>query len=94
MITMRIRKTLHSALLLAALATLGGYGRTGELRAAAEAEQPFKPTWNSLTSWHTPRWLRDGKFGVYTHWGVYSVHAMPPSPPLVCQHSLLATGFA
>jgi hypothetical protein len=30
MITMRIRKTLHSALLLATLATFGGYGLTGE----------------------------------------------------------------
>jgi alpha-L-fucosidase len=80
MITLHIRKTLHSALLLATLATFGGYGLTGELRAAAKPEQPFKPTWNSLTSWHTPRWLRDGKFGVYTHWGVYAVHAMPPSP--------------
>lgn len=22
-----------------------------------------------------PQWLRDGKFGIYTHWGVYSVPA-------------------
>ena len=22
-----------------------------------------------------PQWLRDGKFGIYTHWGIYSVPA-------------------
>ena len=26
-----------------------------------------------------PQWLRDGKFGIYTHWGVYSVPAMGPN---------------
>ncbi len=36
---------------------------------------PFQPTWNSLRNIPTPRWLRNGKFGIYTHWGVYSVPA-------------------
>jgi len=36
---------------------------------------PFQPTWNSLRKVSTPQWLRDGKFGIYTHWGVYSVPA-------------------
>jgi alpha-L-fucosidase len=31
--------------------------------------------WSELTDFHTPRWLRDKKFGIYTHWGVYSVAA-------------------
>jgi alpha-L-fucosidase len=35
----------------------------------------FRPTWNSLRTINTPPWLRDGKFGIYTHWGVYSVPA-------------------
>jgi len=26
-----------------------------------------------------PQWLRDGKFGIYTHWGVYAVHGMGPN---------------
>ena len=42
-------------------------------------EQPFKPTWNSLKNIRTPQWLRDGKFGIYTHWGVYSVPAQGPN---------------
>ena len=38
--------------------------------------RPIQPTWNSLRTVNTPpQWLRDGKFGIYTHWGVYSVPA-------------------
>ena len=36
----------------------------------------FEPTWESLKRQQTPQWLQDGKFGIYTHWGVYAVHAM------------------
>jgi alpha-L-fucosidase len=36
---------------------------------------PYKPTWNSLRKHEVPDWLRDGKFGIFTHWGIYSVHA-------------------
>ena len=35
----------------------------------------FEPTWSSLQNHHTPQWLRDEKFGIYTHWGIYSVPA-------------------
>ncbi len=42
-------------------------------------EQPYQPSWNSLKSVPTPQWLRDGKFGIYTHWGVYSVPAQGPN---------------
>lgn len=41
----------------------------------APTSQHFEPTWNSLRNARTPQWLRDGKFGIYTHWGVYSVPA-------------------
>jgi alpha-L-fucosidase len=51
-------------------------GRAG---AATDPEQPYQPTWNSLKKWETPQWLRDGKFGIYTHWGVYSVPAQGPN---------------
>jgi len=43
------------------------------------AEQLYQPTWNSLKRWTVPQWLRDGKFGIYTHWGVYSVPAQGPN---------------
>jgi alpha-L-fucosidase len=41
---------------------------------AANAAGSAKPTWESLR--HEPaEWLLDAKFGIYTHWGVYSVPA-------------------
>ena len=40
----------------------------------SDAER-YKPAWESLKQHQTPQWLRDGKFGIYTHWGVYSVPA-------------------
>lgn len=36
---------------------------------------PFRPTWDSLASYRTPDWFRDAKFGIFVHWGVYSVPA-------------------
>jgi alpha-L-fucosidase len=37
--------------------------------------QKFKPDWESLKQNPTPKWLQEGKFGIYTHWGIYAVHA-------------------
>ncbi|MGA7719690.1 MAG: alpha-L-fucosidase [Ignavibacteriaceae bacterium] len=36
---------------------------------------PFQPTWESLSNYHCPEWFRDAKFGIFIHWGVYSVPA-------------------
>ncbi|WP_068473004.1 alpha-L-fucosidase [Saccharicrinis aurantiacus] len=33
----------------------------------------FEPTWESLQQYECPTWFQDAKFGIYTHWGVYSV---------------------
>jgi len=35
----------------------------------------YEPTWESLKQHSTPQWLKDGKFGIYTHWGIYSYSA-------------------
>jgi len=35
----------------------------------------YKPTWVSLQRYECPAWFRDAKFGVYFHWGPYSVPA-------------------
>ncbi|MDR2136348.1 MAG: alpha-L-fucosidase [Treponema sp.] len=34
---------------------------------------PYTPDWKSLIRKETPEWLKDAKFGIYTHWGVYTV---------------------
>eukprot|EP00756_Hemistasia_phaeocysticola_P060077 Hpha_TRINITY_DN37356_c0_g1::TRINITY_DN37356_c0_g1_i1::g.103742::m.103742/K01206/FUCA; alpha-L-fucosidase len=40
------------------------------------AEGPYSADWDQIKSlYKTPDWYRDGKFGFYTHWGVYSVPA-------------------
>jgi alpha-L-fucosidase len=39
----------------------------------------YLPTWNSLKEHSTPKWLKEAKFGIYTHWGVYSVPAYGPN---------------
>ncbi len=36
---------------------------------------PFKPTWDSLKGYRIPAWYQDAKFGIFLHWGVYSVPA-------------------
>ena len=33
----------------------------------------FEPTIESLRQYACPEWFRDAKFGIYLHWGVYSV---------------------
>ena len=35
----------------------------------------YDPTWDSLESHSIPGWFSDAKFGVYFHWGPYSVPA-------------------
>jgi alpha-L-fucosidase len=36
---------------------------------------PFRPDWGSLSHWEVPAWYKDAKFGIFIHWGVYSVPA-------------------
>lgn len=39
------------------------------------AQGPFEPTWQSLSNNQLPSWFRDVKFGIFTHWGLYSIPA-------------------
>src|SRR4051794_25872498 len=41
----------------------------------ADHEGPFRPDWESLQKYEAPAWYRDAKFGIFIHWGVYSVPA-------------------
>ena len=36
---------------------------------------PYTDTWESLSAYEPPKWYRDGKFGIFIHWGIYSVPA-------------------
>ncbi|MEP6614949.1 MAG: alpha-L-fucosidase [Ginsengibacter sp.] len=35
--------------------------------------QHYEPTWQSLDARPVPQWYTDAKFGIFIHWGVYSV---------------------
>ena len=35
----------------------------------------FRPDWESLQHYQVPEWYKDAKFGIFIHWGVYSVPA-------------------
>jgi alpha-L-fucosidase len=39
------------------------------------AAGPYAPTWESLSAYRIPQWYQDDKFGIFIHWGVYSVPA-------------------
>ena len=36
---------------------------------------PFRADWASLQAYRSPSWYDDAKFGIFIHWGVYSVPA-------------------
>ena len=39
------------------------------------AEGPFRSDWESLQNYQIPEWYKDAKFGIFIHWGLYSVPA-------------------
>jgi alpha-L-fucosidase len=40
--------------------------------------QQYQPSWQSLDKRPVPAWYKDAKFGIFIHWGVYSVPAYSP----------------
>jgi alpha-L-fucosidase len=36
---------------------------------------PYRPDWATLVKYQQPQWYKDAKFGIFIHWGVYSVPA-------------------
>ncbi len=51
------------------------------LVAGALSAQTYQPTWESIDKRPTPAWFTDAKFGIFIHWGVYSVPAYAPVIP-------------
>ena len=49
--------------------------------AACSYAQTYQPNWESLDRRATPAWFQDAKFGIFIHWGVYSVPAYAPVIP-------------
>ncbi|MHC5248653.1 alpha-L-fucosidase [Enterococcus sp. LJL90] len=36
---------------------------------------PFFPNWQSLNQFEIPAWFKEAKFGIFIHWGLYSIPA-------------------
>lgn len=43
--------------------------------------QQFEPNWESLNKRKMPEWFQQDKFGIFIHWGVYSVPSYAPVIP-------------
>ncbi|MEK8142713.1 alpha-L-fucosidase [Streptomyces sp. M10(2022)] len=70
------RRTGVAAVTLAAFAgLLGAAPSTGP----DPATKDYEPTVESLNSHPTPQWFNDDKFGIFIHWGAYSVPAWGPA---------------
>jgi len=40
-----------------------------------DQQGPFRADWESLQKYEAPEWYKDAKFGIFIHWGAYSVPA-------------------
>ena len=67
-----VTKTLSKRLLTAVLVTTPIF--TCILPNTVSAKE-YQPTWQSLDSRETPQWFGEAKFGIFIHWGLYSVPA-------------------
>ena len=38
-------------------------------------KEKYEAKWDSLDKRPTPQWFKDAKFGIFIHWGLYSVPA-------------------
>ena len=39
------------------------------------SQGPYEDNWDSLTKYQVPSWYKNAKFGIFIHWGLYSVPA-------------------
>jgi len=53
---------------------------------AQTQRESFEPNWTSLNARQSPAWFADAKFGIFIHWGVYSV-------PAICDTSTYAEWY-
>src|ERR1043165_9900213 len=49
--------------------------------ASSAFAQMYETTWESLDRRPTPAWFSEARFGIFIHWGVYSVPAYAPVIP-------------
>ncbi|MBN1123567.1 MAG: alpha-L-fucosidase [Sedimentisphaerales bacterium] len=58
--------------------TVGGAASEIARTVEGTIQQKYEVKWDSLDKRPTPKWFDDAKFGIFIHWGVYSVPAWGP----------------
>lgn len=67
---------MKNASILIVIVSLVYFGCNNNLTKESKLSQnSYSPEWKSLVTHETPDWLLDAKFGIYAHWGLYSVPA-------------------
>ena len=61
-----------------AAAVFGGSALAGLPSQAGASAKAYDANWESLNTRPCPQWWKDAKFGIFIHWGVYSVPAFAP----------------
>jgi alpha-L-fucosidase len=78
------RKFIAGSSFLAASSSFGLHAQQGAPAGQPDAyakakpmiDGPFQPTWESLRdNYHLPAWFNQAKFGIFIHWGLYSIPA-------------------
>jgi len=71
-----------------AKAKIGGVEKAGSLKiTSAKADAKYQDNLQSIAaSYQIPEWFRDAKFGLFMHWGVYSVPAYQHEWYPKCMH--------
>jgi alpha-L-fucosidase len=67
---MNLKSNLMCAVLVGVIILL-----LGSAFAVDYKKQAYEPEWESLIQHPTPEWFKNAKFGIYFHWGIYSVPA-------------------
>ncbi|MCD6346525.1 MAG: alpha-L-fucosidase [Bacteroidales bacterium] len=72
-----MKRTLSIAVVLVLLLSVSCSGPEGQKTQSKPKEEikHYEANWESLKQHDTPQWLRDAKFGIYTHWGIYCYSA-------------------
>jgi alpha-L-fucosidase len=65
-------------LVMIALAMLASVAFAGEAAPANPQGKKYEANWASIDARPTPPWFSEAKFGIFIHWGVYSVPAWGP----------------
>jgi alpha-L-fucosidase len=57
------------------------------------AQKKYEANWASIDSRPIPSWFEDSKFGIFIHWGLYSVPAWAPTGPKIPTYSKYAEWY-